>query len=103
MAASGITLTGQTAYQALIDVGRLEPGQTILINGGSSAVGALAIQIAKAKGAKVYATASTKNEEFVRQQGADEASSVSFTSNLSLPFLYGSSSTTPRALCMNTL
>jgi NADPH:quinone reductase-like Zn-dependent oxidoreductase len=101
--ASGIALAGQTAYQALIDIGQLEPGQTILVNGGSSAVGAFAIQIAKAKGAKVVATASTKNQEFVQQQGADEASTVSFPFNLCLPFIYDSSLTTPRALCMNTL
>jgi NADPH:quinone reductase-like Zn-dependent oxidoreductase len=45
--ASGITLAAQTAYQALIDIGQIEPGQTILVNGGSSAVGAFAIQIAR--------------------------------------------------------
>ncbi|RDB24078.1 Zinc-type alcohol dehydrogenase-like protein C16A3.02c [Hypsizygus marmoreus] len=70
--ASGITLVGQTAYEGLIDFGQLEAGQTVLINGGSSAVGAYAIQIAKAKGAKVVATASGKNEQFVRNLGADE-------------------------------
>ncbi|KAG5635903.1 hypothetical protein H0H81_009728 [Sphagnurus paluster] len=70
--AAGITLVAQTAHAALFDVGKLEAGQTILINGGSSSVGAYAIQIAKAKGAKVVATASTKNEEFVRKLGADE-------------------------------
>lgn len=60
-----------TAYQALAHA-KLEAEQTILINGGSSAVGAFAIQIAKAKGAKVYTTASAKNEEYVRKLGADE-------------------------------
>jgi NADPH:quinone reductase-like Zn-dependent oxidoreductase len=72
--ASGVALVGQTAYQTLIDAGKLEAGQTVLINGGSSAVGMLAIQIAKAKGAIVYATASARNEEFVRRQGADHVS-----------------------------
>lgn len=70
--AAGFTLAAQTAYQALLEVGHLEAGQTILINGGSSSVGAFAIQIAKAIGAKVVATASGKNEEFVRSLGADE-------------------------------
>ena len=63
-----------------MDVGKLESGQTILVNGGSSAVGALAIQIAKAKGAKVVATASAKNEEFILRQGADQVGPVSFLS-----------------------
>ena len=67
--AAGITLAAMTSYQALIHVGKLE---TILVNGGSSAVGAFAIQIAKAKGAHVIATASGKNEAFVRKMGADE-------------------------------
>lgn len=83
--AAGITLVGQTAYEALIDIGKLEAGQTVLINGGSSAVGVLAIQIAKAKGAKVVATASGKNEELVRGYGADEVRapilSYRYTSN----------------------
>jgi NADPH:quinone reductase-like Zn-dependent oxidoreductase len=70
--AAGITVAGLTSYQALIHVGKLEPEQTVFINGGSSAVGAFAIQIAKAKGARVVATASGKNEAFVRKMGADE-------------------------------
>ena len=70
--AAGITLAGLTAYQALIDVGKLEAEQTVFVNGGSSSVGAFAIQIAKAKGAHVVATASGKNEAFVRKMGADE-------------------------------
>jgi NADPH:quinone reductase-like Zn-dependent oxidoreductase len=45
----------------------------VLIHGGSGGVGHLAIQIAKARGAKVLATASTANQEFLRQMGADVA------------------------------
>jgi len=70
--AAGITLAGLTSYHALINIGKLEPEQTVFVNGGSSAVGAFAIQIAKAKGARVVATASGKNEAFVRKMGADE-------------------------------
>ncbi|TFK42999.1 hypothetical protein BDQ12DRAFT_710172 [Crucibulum laeve] len=69
--ASGVTLTGQTAYLAL-DMAKLEAGQTIFVNGGSTAVGTYAIQLAKAAGAKVVATASEKNEEFLRTLGVDE-------------------------------
>lgn len=48
----------------------------VFINGGSSAVGIFAIQIAKAKGATVWATASGKNEALVRSLGAEEVSSI---------------------------
>lgn len=47
---------------------------SVFVNGGSSSVGAFAIQIAKAKGATVWASASGKNEQFVRSLGADEVS-----------------------------
>ncbi|EPQ58438.1 NAD P-binding protein [Gloeophyllum trabeum ATCC 11539] len=69
---AGIPLAALTAYQALFDIAHLESEQCLLVNGGSSAVGAFAIQMAKAKGCKVTATASAKNEEFVRGLGADE-------------------------------
>src|SRR5437899_6486114 len=60
-----------TAWQALVDVATLQPGQTVLIHGGSGGVGSFAIQIAKARGAKVIATASTQNQELMKQLGAD--------------------------------
>ncbi|KAJ2917214.1 hypothetical protein MD484_g3212, partial [Candolleomyces efflorescens] len=69
--AAGIQLAGLTALQALDDV-KLEEGQTIFINGGSTAVGSFAIQIAKMRGAKVICSTSGKNEEYVRKLGADE-------------------------------
>ncbi|KAF8638847.1 hypothetical protein AX17_001905 [Amanita inopinata Kibby_2008] len=69
--ASGVCLAGQTAYQALFDAGKLETGQTIFVNGGSTAVGAFAIQLAKVTGAHVVATASGANEQFVRRLGVD--------------------------------
>ncbi|KAJ7210996.1 hypothetical protein C8J57DRAFT_1454126 [Mycena rebaudengoi] len=63
---AGFTLAAETAYQALFDC------QTVFINGGSSSVGAFAIQIAKAKGIRVVASASAKNEDFVRKLGVDD-------------------------------
>ena len=48
-------------------------GQTILIHGGSGGVGSFAIQIAKLRGARVIATASTANQDLLRQLGADVA------------------------------
>lgn len=64
------------ALQAL-DLAKLEEGQTLFINGGSTSVGAYAIQLAKLRGAKVVVTASWRNEEFVRKLGADEVCSIS--------------------------
>lgn len=68
--ASGISLAGITAMQGIRHSG-LEAGQTILINGGTTAVGSTAIQIAKAIGCKVVATCSTPNVETVKGLGAD--------------------------------
>jgi NADPH:quinone reductase-like Zn-dependent oxidoreductase len=71
--AAGAGAAGSTAWEALIDTADLRAGQTVLIHGGSGGVGHFAIQIAKARGAKVFATASTANQEFLRQMGADVA------------------------------
>jgi NADPH:quinone reductase-like Zn-dependent oxidoreductase len=71
--ASAVPLAALTAWQALIDVGKIDKGQTILIHGGSGGVGSFAIQIAKWKGAKVIATASTANQDLLKQLGADLA------------------------------
>ena len=71
--AAAVPLAALTAWQALIDATKLSPGQTVLIHGGSGGVGSFAIQIAKTRGAKVIATASTLNQEFLKQLGADVA------------------------------
>ncbi|KAI0801206.1 NAD-P-binding protein [Fomes fomentarius] len=70
--AAGLGVAGVTAYHALVAMAQLEEGQSVFINGGSTAVGSFAIQIAKAKGAHVAASASGKNEQYVRSLGADE-------------------------------
>lgn len=69
--AAAVPLAALTAWQALVDIANLSAGQTILIHGGSGGVGSFAVQIAKAHGAKVIATASTQNQDFLRQLGAD--------------------------------
>ncbi|TMW64325.1 hypothetical protein Poli38472_012947 [Pythium oligandrum] len=70
--AAGLSLAGQTSYQALVAQGQLQQGHRVLVLGGSSATGSLAIQIAKALGASfVAATTSTRNVEFVQAFGAD--------------------------------
>jgi NADPH:quinone reductase-like Zn-dependent oxidoreductase len=71
--AASVGAAGSTAWEALVDTANLRAGQTVLIHGGSGGVGHLAIQIAKSRGAKVFATASTANQDFLRQMGADVA------------------------------
>ena len=70
--AAAVPLAGTTAWQALIDTAKLEPGQTVLIHGGSGGVGSFAVQIAKARGARVIATASTANQDLLKQLGVDQ-------------------------------
>jgi len=71
--AASVPLAALTAWQALVDVGKIQAGQTVLIHGGSGGVGSFAIQIAKARGARVIATASTANQDLLKQLGADVA------------------------------
>lgn len=68
--ASGLPLTGLTAIQALEKAG-IKEDDRILIHAGSGGVGSLAIQYAKAKGAIVYTTTSSKNVDWVKALGAD--------------------------------
>jgi NADPH:quinone reductase-like Zn-dependent oxidoreductase len=68
--AAGLPLTGLTAIQALESVG-IKENDRILIHAGSGGVGSLAIQYAKAKGAIVYTTTSSKNVDWVKALGAD--------------------------------
>jgi NADPH:quinone reductase-like Zn-dependent oxidoreductase len=70
--AAGVALVGLTAYSAIVHYLDLQAGQRIFINGGSTSVGTYAIQLAKIKGAHVTASASAKNEQFVRGLGADD-------------------------------
>jgi len=68
--AAGLPLTGFTAIQALENVG-IKENDRILIHAGSGGVGSFAIQYAKAKGAIVYTTTSSKNVDWVKALGAD--------------------------------
>src|SRR5213078_3963576 len=71
--AASVPMGALTAWQALVDVAQLQPGQTVLVHGGSGGVGSFAVQIAKARGARVIATASTANQDLLKQLGADVA------------------------------
>jgi NADPH:quinone reductase-like Zn-dependent oxidoreductase len=69
--AASSPLAGTTALQALRDVGGLQPGQRVVVNGASGGVGTFAVQIAKALGAQVAAVCSTTKVDVVRALGAD--------------------------------
>ncbi len=69
--ASGIPLVALTAWQSLFDFADLQLGQTVVIHAGAGGVGSIAIQLAKWRGATVYATASESNHEYVKGLGAD--------------------------------
>jgi NADPH:quinone reductase-like Zn-dependent oxidoreductase len=70
--AAAVPLAALTAWQSLFDIAQLQPGQRVLIHAGSGGVGHFAVQIAKWKGAYVFATASTKNQDLLRKLGVDE-------------------------------
>ncbi len=70
--AASVPLAALTAWQALFDNAGLSAGQTVLIHAAAGGVGHLAVQLAKNAGAKVIATASTRNKEFVLSLGADQ-------------------------------
>jgi NADPH:quinone reductase-like Zn-dependent oxidoreductase len=70
--AATVPATALTAWQALLNLGKLKTGQRVLVHAGAGGVGVMAIQIAKAFGAFVAATASTRNQDLLRELGADQ-------------------------------
>lgn len=69
--AAALSLVGGTVWEALITRANLQVGETILVHGGAGGVGHIAIQVAKAAGARVLTTVSAQNAEFVKSLGAD--------------------------------
>jgi NADPH:quinone reductase-like Zn-dependent oxidoreductase len=70
--AAAVPLAALTAWQALVGKASLESGQHVLVHGGAGGVGSFAVQIAAALGARVTATASARDREFVSGLGADQ-------------------------------
>lgn len=70
--ASALPVVGLTAWQGLVDLGGVTEGDRVLVHGGGGGVGHVAIQIAKALGAYVIATAGGSKRAFVEGLGADE-------------------------------
>ncbi|EJC82356.1 Zn-dependent oxidoreductase, NADPH:quinone reductase [Rhizobium leguminosarum bv. trifolii WSM2297] len=69
--AASIPLVGLTAWQALVEVGKVRPGQKVFIQAGSGGVGTFAIQLAKHLGATVATTTSAGNVALAKSLGAD--------------------------------
>ncbi|GAA2591496.1 NADP-dependent oxidoreductase [Streptomyces roseoviolaceus] len=69
--AGSLPLAALTAWQALVERGKVRPGQMVLIHAGAGGVGSIAIQLAAHLGASVATTASGSNADFVRALGAD--------------------------------
>jgi NADPH:quinone reductase-like Zn-dependent oxidoreductase len=71
--AGGLSLAGLTAWQCLVDIAQVQQGQRVLVHAGAGGVGHLAVQIAKARGAHVIATASAAKHDLLADLGVDEA------------------------------
>jgi NADPH:quinone reductase-like Zn-dependent oxidoreductase len=69
--AASVPIAALTAWQGLFDAGGLRTDQKVLIHGGAGGVGSFAVQLARWKGAFIVATASGRNQEFLRNLGAD--------------------------------
>jgi NADPH:quinone reductase-like Zn-dependent oxidoreductase len=69
--AASVPMAALTAWQGLFDAGDLRTEQKVLIHGGAGGVGSFAVQFARWKGAFIIATASGRNQEFLRNLGAD--------------------------------
>ena len=76
--AAAVPLAGGTAYEAIVRRLAIKVGETILVHGGAGGVGSFAVQIAKASGARVLASAGTHNQDTLKELGVDVA--IDYTS-----------------------
>jgi len=70
--AATVPISALTAWQGLFDRCQLKAGESVLVHGGAGGVGLFAVQLAHWRGARVFATASKRNADFVSSLGADE-------------------------------
>lgn len=70
--AAAVPLAGETAWYALVELGKIKAGDKVLIHAGAGGVGSFAIQFAKHFGAYVASTASGENGELIKSLGADQ-------------------------------
>jgi NADPH:quinone reductase-like Zn-dependent oxidoreductase len=70
--AAGLVISAGTAYEGLVDRGRLRAGETVLITAAAGGVGSAAVQIAAGNGARVLGVASAANHDYLRVLGASE-------------------------------
>jgi len=73
VAAASVPISALTALQGLVDRARVKRGERVLVHGAAGGVGLFAVQIARSRGARVLATASSRNLDFVRELGAETA------------------------------
>jgi NADPH:quinone reductase-like Zn-dependent oxidoreductase len=73
VAAAALPLAGLTAWQCLVDIADVRPGQRVLVHAAAGGVGHLAVQIAKSRGAHVIGTASSGKHDLLHDLGIDEA------------------------------
>jgi NADPH:quinone reductase-like Zn-dependent oxidoreductase len=71
--AAALPLAGLTAWQSLVEVAHVQPGERVLVHAAAGGVGHLAVQIAKARGAYVIGTASSAKHHLLHDLGIDEA------------------------------
>ena len=69
--AAAVPLAGGTAYEGIVRRLAVRAGETVLIHGGAGGVGSFAVQIAKASGARVLASAGSHNQEILKELGVD--------------------------------
>jgi NADPH:quinone reductase len=70
--AAGLVIAAGTAYEALLDRGKLQAGETVLITAAAGGVGSAAVQIAVAQGARAFGVASPGNHAYLRGLGAND-------------------------------
>jgi alcohol dehydrogenase len=71
--AASLPLVSLTAWQALVEIGKLSANQRVLIHAGSGGVGSIAIQLARHIGATIFTTVGKRNVELVKRLGANIA------------------------------